>query len=500
MPITSSTKKVASKGLIKTLETKVNCSYTTEEERIIDKVLDGVVTCVIDSSEKVGDFLQFAGKVCLNSVYVGVDKQVGSERVETLFNDKIQVGDVEAISVIPKVKSVKQRRETSNFVDATITLLVEVYGVVQETISYVEPNNDSIVEDSRDMEVESLLCYNNTIFNLTDEIELPEVADRIITSYSTLTINKVTPNGNYVTVNGEVVRDIVYLVGDAIKRLQKRSDLSQEVSLLNCTEDTTVMHGIYLSDENYTNSTNDDQTRSNLSFSTNVCAYLWGFEKNKFNYLDDAFSTTRELIIRRSSFENTKHSATIITSESLSENIDMSDRKRIDEVVSIGSNNVSIESTAMIDGIINIGGKISQKIIGKNYDNDDIFTSEVEVPFNCQIHTGIEGDLLMSEPVIISRCTASKNKAGKELSLTYELNISVDVKETKTEVYIAECSEEGTKEQGDQSIVIYMPRGKETIFEIAKKLNVMPDVILSQNPGMSDAERIEKVIIFKGAK
>ena len=32
------------------------------------------------------------------------------------FGEKVQVGDVDAISLVPKIEAVKQRKETSNYV------------------------------------------------------------------------------------------------------------------------------------------------------------------------------------------------------------------------------------------------------------------------------------------------------------------------------------------------------------------------------------------------
>ena len=110
MAIVSSTKKIASRGLVKSLELKVNCSFQTED-KAIDKVLDAFATAVIDSNEKVGDFLQFAGRVNLTSLFVDQTKQLQCENFVANFGEKVQVGDVDAISLVPKIEAVKEKRD-----------------------------------------------------------------------------------------------------------------------------------------------------------------------------------------------------------------------------------------------------------------------------------------------------------------------------------------------------------------------------------------------------
>ena len=500
MASVSSTKKVANKGLVKTLEIKTSCSYQTEDGRLIDKILDGIANCTIETSEKVGDFLQFAGKVSLTSVFVDNEKQLGSERVETNFTEKVQIGDVDTTAIIPTITAVKQRRETSSFVDCTITISIEIFGVMQETIAYVEAGNQNLVEKSKEIEAEGLLCFNNSTFTLTEELDTSDHIDRIIANYSALAVNKIVPNGNYVTIEGEINRDIVYLSEGNLKKLQKRNDFVQEVALLNCSDDTTVSSKVYLASESVSLDVSDDGAKSILSFNANISASIWGFEKSKFNVLEDVYSTEKELEVHHSSFTNISHLPVMIANESFSENIDMSDKKRIDEIVAIGSTLVSLES-ANLDGVnLGIVGVINQKVIAKNYDNDDIFSTELQIPFSLQVHTSMEDENFNFTPTVVARCVNARNKAGKELSLSYEFSIMSDIVQSSVESYISECVELSDKTPSKHSIVIYMPEKNEKVFDIAKKLSVTPEVMLAQNPGISDNEPIQKVTLFKCVK
>ncbi len=499
MAIVSSTKKMASRGLVKSLELKVNCSFQTED-KVIDKVLDAFAVATIDSSEKVGDFLQFAGKVNLTSLFVDQDKQLQSENFVANFGEKVQVGDADALSVIPKIECVKQRKETSSYVDCVVTLLVEVYGVTQETITYIEPNNETLVERKKEIEYDTMLCFNNTNFNITDEVEVGGSGANLLACYTSVFVGKVTPNGNYANIEFEVVRDIIYREDDVVKRLQKRSDCSQEVALLNCTDDTILSAKVYLSGESYNVNYNDDNTKAIAVFDTNISVSLWGFEKTKFVALEDVYSTAKELEIKHSAFSINSHMGEIFASDTVNENVDMSDKKRIDEIILMGSNAVNIEESKMQDEILYVKGVINQKIIAKNYDNDDIFMTEVEVPFNSSFRTNSEWCGNDNCPLVNAKCTGFKNKAGREINLSFELGVMCDISCSNIENYISSCEELQDKHSSGHSIVIYMPKENEAVYDIAKKLNVSPEVMLAQNPGMADGAIPKKIVMFKNAR
>ena len=139
--VTTTSKKVSSSGLLKVVETKVDCNYSAVDGIQIDKVLDNVAICGIVQAEKVNEALDIVGKVTLTSIYVDTEKVVHSSRNMVDFNEKVQLVDADAVVVVPKVKNIKTRKETSVFVNATIYLELEIYGVCQENLNYIEPNS-----------------------------------------------------------------------------------------------------------------------------------------------------------------------------------------------------------------------------------------------------------------------------------------------------------------------------------------------------------------------
>ncbi len=498
MAFNSSSKKVSNGGLLKVVETKVNCNYSAENDILIDKVLDGFAYASVEQSEKINETLECSGKVNFTSVYTDVEKQIHSSAIQADFSDKIQIPDADAVVVVPKVKAVKQRRETSTFVEATITLELEVYGIIQDTLTFVEATGEDVSSRVKEIETQNLLCHNNTNFEQVEEIELGEEVENLIACYTSFSVNKINPNGNYVTLEGEVVRDLVYTTtGGVIKKQQKRSDVLQEISLLNCTAETNCTSNCYLAQSTADLVLSEDGGKAQVNATAVIVASLWGYETSKFTIVEDLYSVKHELSTSVSSFINYNYLPVAVLHDHFNAVVDMTDKKRIDEVVSLGSIIVRLDRAVIADGALNINGTIVQTILAKNYDNDDVFSTLVELPFSTQINSGAMSDECEVNTSVLARPTTCKNKAGKDLSLTYDLCVLVNGKTYSSEVYVSEVSELGAIAPSESSIIVYMPESDEKVFDIAKKLCVTPDCLLAQNPGVEDGKPIEKVVVYK---
>lgn len=486
--------KISNGGLLKVVETKVNCNYSAVDGVQIDKILDNIVNPSVSQAEKVNDQLDIVGRVGLTSLYLDTEKNLQTNISVVDFSEKVQVPDADAIVVVPKVKSVKSRKETAVFVDLVITLELEIYGVIQETLSFVEAGNEGLNELTDEVSTDSLLCFNSSVAENMETIEL-EAESKVLSTYSSLAISKVVPNGNFVTLSGEITRDVIYSLGGNIKRVQKRSDVQEEVSLLNCTADTPCFSKCFISGEVFEAEANENGV--SVTITTSLSISVWGFENTKFTILKDAFSCNKNISLTSTSFEALKYNNSAVYSDQLSVVEDVTKFKRIDEVLAIGSNTIKVKSTNFSDGMFNITGTISQTIIGKNYDNDDIFSLAVDSEFQTTINNIPSDDATEFDYSLVAQCLSCKNKAGKEIALNYNINVLFNSKVCKNEVLIKEIEEGGELEQNPYSIFVYKPETNEKVFDIAKKLCVTPDCVLSQNPDIVDGKPIERVAVYK---
>ena len=89
-----------------------------------------------------------------------------------------------------------------------------------------------------------------------------------------------------------------------------------------------------------------------------------------------------------------------------------------------------------------------------------------------------------------------KVKAGKELEATFKLEYSVDFYTLLSEQYIKSFEVKGEKPEQVSGIRVYVTRKGETLFDVAKVLNVRPETITSQNDVQDIFEQGEKIYIY----
>lgn len=496
MAFSSSTKKVATTKLIKVVETKVNGHYSTEDSGAVDKVLDGYGLCIIEASEKFGDNFQVSGKVNFVSVYSDENKLLCSQNLVLDFNEKIAVGDADALFAKPILKNIKQTRETPSIVEVTATVELAIYGTTSETIVALNGGNDGYYEVSKQIDVEEVVSSGNSSFTVSEEYEINEDVTKLVSAEASMTISKVTPNENYVVVDGTITRDLVFMVGDIVKKSQRKTDFSQEVSLLNVTSTAVLDARFNLATNNVALTPNEEHTKTLVTTDAVVQLALWGKEKTSMTVVEDIFGLNSDLKLDYSTFNNTKTENLFNLSDRVNALVDVQDKKRLDEIVTLGRTETVVEECNVVGGVATIAGVIKQMVIGKNYDNEEMYSFMLDCPFAIQGPTpdAISDGTIYAD--VTARPISFKNKAGRDISLVYDIDALLHIETTEVESFLTNVTETELETKREHNIIIYNTEPTETLFEVAKKLKVAPDVILAQNPSLTDTAPLGKIVVY----
>ena len=497
MAFNSSTNKVATKRIVKVVETRTTAKFTIEDDRVIDRVLDGRGKCSIVNEEKIGESLQFDGTVYFSLLFLTGSNQFDSETLVIDFQEKTQVADAESVAILPEIKSYKFSKEGDKVISVVLDIETKIYGTTQDDIKAVVGEEDGYYAQSKILEIDKLVCTTNSSFVLNEDFDLPDAVAKVIYLDGRASLTKAISNDNFVTLVGNVVVDMVYLAQDNIKKIQKVIEFNQEVSCLNATSETVldVMMSEKRVDVNTSINESGDRTACSLEVVLGVC--LWGYSKMEINVITDVFSDKKTLNISATSFENTKSLGMRFYSDRQNITIDMEDKKRIDEVIVLANPKVKVERATIDNSNAIVEGSLLIPVIFKNYDSEDVYSTILQTPYKL---TWLVDELLNAPMVnveIVARCNSYKNKAGKDLSLTIDFDGMFSIYETSIESYISKIEEIGECPNNNYSIVIYKPEEKEGVFEIAKKLCISPDVLMAQNPQIEDGKEISKVVIYK---
>lgn len=490
MAFNSSANKVATKRLVKVIETKVTGRVSITDERVIQRALDGIGSAMITNDEKLGENVLISGVVNLDAYFLG-DNGLNSEQITIDFSERMTLGEVEACSFVSRVKSSKVTKESEKVLVANVVVETKVYGVLQDEVELLAGEEDGFYTEMKEVSINRLIASANTNFSTTTTLD-DVGSGKILSVQSTTAVNKLTPFDNYISLEGSVTLDYLVATEEQVKRLQKTVDFTEEVPVLNIASDAVVDYVVY--DRCVlVNFGEAGEQIADISIGLGV----WGFMPTSVNLITDAFSDKSNVNLTYSSLEATNGRETKPFSERKTLVFLQENKKRMDEIVFVGAVSSDIQEVKYADGMVEVVGYTRAQVVYKNYDSDETLNGEVGETFNLSIPVEVKDGDVFAEISLNSRVANYKNKPGKDITLSVDYDGIVTTSSTTTEQFVSKLEVLEVLNANRSSIVVYKTKMGESAFEIAKKLNISPNILLAQNPQIADTGIPSQVVVYR---
>lgn len=485
--------KVVSKRLIKKIETTCKTRISIDEDDLVSNILDSFGIPSIVAEEKVQDYYNFSGKVDFTVIYENKAKVISSVSGSADFSDKTQIPNAEWIFVVPSIVGMKTVKESSSAIEVNISVGISIYGIRKEDIKPLAPLGQDAVCKTKQISLSSLTCATADTFSVSDDFEFGEGISKLIAVYPSFCINKVTPQENYIVVEGELSREIICLCGEHVRRYTKNCDFTEEISLLGARNNSAVDVSLRLQTIENNYEVFADQNKTVITSVVTFKANAFGFDTKTIETVVDAYSIDSKLLLTTQGTQNTRFVKQEFVSEKLNLTFDSSKLKRIDELISLGNNVVEVESAVSEDGMLSLQGRIVAEAIYKNFENDSLCSARLDFPFKTsqRIETSSDVDL-----VIASKCDSFKNKPGKEVVATFNIDIAVSLSQNDFDCFVTGAVESEREILDDNTITIYMPSENQTLFEVAKELSVRPEFMIAQNKDVEEEKLPERIVLY----
>jgi len=306
--------------------------------------------------------------------------------------------------------------------------------------------------------------------------------NKILFVNSCATIKSVIPSTNYFVVSGEVYSTIVYQSEDGqIKCLNRVITYSEEIENANVLKDSFIQAVVKTKETVVVENTE----KNVFNFETPIQITAQIYNKNTFNCVVDAYSLQNEVNLTTTSFEQDDFLITrqieenIITSFALADNI-----PAIDKILAVIPTNVSIVNQIIKDGELLLEGIANINIIYyfEDEEGNNILNSiDAEVPYSItlQISDLTKDDKLQANIVIGD--ISVKNKHGKELEILAEAKIDYNIIKPSISAVTTQLTLGEEKPQKDYALEIYLAKENQTLWDIAKELNVSSTDLVNQN-------------------
>ena len=458
-----------------TMDKFLNQMKVSAENEIV-KVLNVSASPIITSKECSNSIVSVGGKVIINVIYQTSDGTIdcaqGSfdfiEKQPSSFtlDDLVVEDDVKVTSV-----------DASNFeVILTIEHAVTVIGTYNYEINRNFDENASLVLDKKSFSCLNLIKSTEDTFVVAEEAESNLSGIKVLCSKAKAICTEVSSNVDKVVLEGKVLVETIYLSDGSLGSVQREIEFKQEMLASGVLPNMLARADINAVSVNV--SAEEKNNKSNLIYAIDVYAKAFVYEEISTEIITDMFSLFAE---RKVYSENMVISTNIFEIEN------------IDDIIGVFEPYYKVEKVETFDDSVKISGTVSAFALYKSAEKIERFEITEQASFEISKDSSESLDKISSAIEVNSFKVRS---GGRELETELKINYEVEFTKSVSEKYVASYEVLNEKPENVNGVKVYITSVGDTLFEVAKAVNVKPEVIAEQNQVDGIFEGGEKIYIY----
>lgn len=482
---------------IGTTQSVIELKLPTNDESV-SKVYSVGVKSTIITSEIVGKDVSFGGLVDVQAMYEsgGVSAVDYSAEFRDKFEGKEELSGELVVS--------------SNVVDITSGIVpdgIRVVAIVEVNIDIIENKELSVLSRASGDDVHtslSQLTYSEYIgkayekFDVTGELQIGNALGVLMVT-PCVSVNNIEPNDNYMVVNGKLNLDICYKAGEEIQDIGSKShsiDFTWEVALAGMTKESSIQSMLGVVSNEIKVSTVIEDGVATISLFVPVVYTGYVFAEKTIEVVDDIYLENNYMSVTCENFSTISECTPIRFKDNISGTASILETSPfIDEVLGVSTNNLVLASSRVENDRLNIEGVVNSTVIYYTKETNEITSVEVEMPF--AVEEKVSGEMTSIVSICLENLSA-RSKRGKEIEVSAELNVYADMYDNKTLSAITGVTVGDEKPREDCSLLLYIVKPNQTLWEVAKDMNTSQELIIEQNPDIELPLRGgEKLVIYK---
>ena len=424
---------------------------------------------------------------CINTYIMympdGADDMVRGLNTTVDFSESISVPEArDGMSVVSEVsiKSIEAKVINGRKVGVKAALEVRLKIYSNEDVEIVNEiqNRDDIQILKEDLKVNSLIGQGETKIYAKDNIQIDNIDDlaEILKAQISLTDKDIKVSYNKVLTKAEAEIKIMYLTEDnRINTINYKIPVVGFIDIPNVSEDN-------ICDVNYEIKNiiikPNAQEEHSIYVEMEIEVKCYVYENKQINLIQDLYSPNEKL-----EFDNKQISAIIdkqnkIDVKQIRENVNFQDvdgLKLIDVDVS-----ASILNETKINSKILYEAELNMKFLFEN-SKSQIIVKEAKIPFEYTLENLQNGESLNTDNVIYIKNQDFILQDGGNVDCNIDLQIATNMYRTANINTIDNIQENGDREEQDYSIVIYVVKKGDTLWNIAKQFGSTVESIAKVN-------------------
>ena len=491
------------KQRLKNVEVGLECSVNLEVNEPVSKILAVNVEGECNHVEALTSEASVSGNVIVSLVYLTQQGLVNSVMYTSpfmckLIDSKITPSSNVFAKVVSAIGQVHSLANNIAKVDCMLTICG--YMLNNEEVTYLKSAGDDVCTLMEESSYETLcgVCKNSWVENI--EVDVKEPVNRVLTSTCSVHVKNVEPANNYVTVTCELVNKILYLTEEetpVLKTVYTKSEVKQEVECEYSNKESKVELDVFVQKNEVKNTISEKENDIKISIEIPLDVCIRVYENKSVNLICDLYSTSNLTTTTNVSFENSIVCQPIYFDKKVEGSLTLGDDEpRIDKLLAVNYSKAIVTNEYIEAGQYSVSGVISSNLIYFNEDDNMVNSVDVEIPFVVSTQTDYEGEYLTDLEVIVEDVDVMVKK-GKDVFVDALIKVRTKVCNTVQGVVTSELEYQDAIPQKDCAIEIYFAKAGEKVWDIAKRLFVMPETIYNQNPELPEVlEHDEQLAIY----
>ena len=483
---------------VKPLTFKAECKTSLPSENV-KKVIFLSANPYLTSVENTDSGVKFNGKVNFFICYENNDGEIKKQECINDFENVIKLEDNENCNATVDLKIEKTECDLSSLsvlVIATIEASVNVNKKWEYT--FISGGEDFFSETEELAYLKSLET-KSAVYSVEEEFELPYALLEVLSQKAVATISSCRCGVGSIIVDGEVNIYQILLQSEGKRDIIKESRVFPFSAEIECDEampnDFAIASVI---EKSFKTDVSSDAEQNKSVVNCSIMLSLTGevFALEEITSVKDAFSLDNELELIKENTSCVKNKEQFTITEKISGKTEF-DELPVGSTLCLTTNekvevaNIKIEEKGIL-----VSGSISGTSLFRD-GNGKYFSKKMETPFETLLPVSIKE---CCHYEVLPKAKSVENKiislvAGE---LTIEACFTITCTETSNLTLLKEVKPLLEKKACDHAISVYIPLAGETLFPLAKRLNVNPNELLLTNKELNfPLSGEERIVIYR---
>lgn len=501
MPVEKSFDKFlfAKRRKITTEQVVVECNVTLESGEELSKVLSVKGCANVDKPNFNGGEISASGKLVLNLIYLTADNLIGSQKSVCPFSLKTQK-DASG-TVYARSKVIETTVESINASNVKVVSVVEVslYEIKNEEMKMIASAGENVMTRESETKVTELVSQSTQQFTEENTFTTKERIKSILSSQSDVVIKDSQPGYNFISVQGDVITRLVYVVDDGRDKICSTyitNSFKQEFEVENVSKESSLEVFANVLCEGVLASIEENENETTVKVSVPVEVNMFAYNEKTITNIIDLYSITNEVQTTTESYTFNSIKECDYFESKIEGTMSLGDEyPRVDKLLAVTGEGFVDSNTYISDGEIVIEGVGYATLLYINDELSTINSVQIEFPFSVSEKTNLT-DAVTSVNITLTDIDAMVKK-GREVFFDAKLKIEVCYYEEETGAVMTDLVLGENLSKRTHPIEIYFAHKGESLWDIAKSLKVKDSLIFEQNCTLTDPlEKDEKIVLY----